>query len=106
LIPVSETPSATVIDPQSEIFRQIDASSDRFVEQLRAVCRQPSVSAQNLGLDETSELVGRLLKDIGFTVEQFSPSKGPPVIFAELPSKTGRRTVSYTHLTLPTICSV
>src|SRR3989442_10723517 len=69
-----------------------------FVEKLRALCKQPSVSAQNLGLDETAELVGKLLQEFGFTVEEFSPSKGPPVVFAELRSKTGRRTlVFYNH---------
>jgi acetylornithine deacetylase/succinyl-diaminopimelate desuccinylase-like protein len=98
LIPVAKSPSTTVIDPQPEVFRQIDASSDKFVEQLRALCRQPSVSAQNLGLNETAELVSKFLKETGFTVEAFSPSNGPPVVFAELPSKTGRKTlVVYNH---------
>jgi len=95
---VARTPSATVVDRQSEIFHQIDASSDRFVEQLRVLCRQPSVSAQSLGLGETAELVSKFLKETGFTVEAFSPSKGPPIVFAELLSKNGRRTlVFYNH---------
>src|SRR5207245_289938 len=73
-------------------------SSEGFVEKLQTVCRQPSVSAQDLGLNETAELVSRFLKETSFTVEMFSPSKGPPVVFAELPSKIGRRTlVFYNH---------
>ena len=95
---MAKTSSETITDPQDRIFREIDSSSDMFVEKLRALCKQPSVSAQNLGLDETAELVGKFLKEFGFTVEEFSPSKGPPVVFAELRSKTGRRTlVFYNH---------
>jgi acetylornithine deacetylase/succinyl-diaminopimelate desuccinylase-like protein len=91
-------PSEAITQRKDEIFHEIDSSSERFVEQLQALCRQPSVSAQNLGLAETAELVSKFLKETGFTVEQFSPSKGPPVVFAELSSKTGRKTlVFYNH---------
>ena len=95
---MAKTSSETITDLQDRIFREIDSSTDMFVEKLRALCKQPSVSAQNLGLDETAELVGKLLQQFGFTVEEFSPSKGPRVVFAELASKTGRRTlVFYNH---------
>ncbi len=95
---MSKTPSETIIEPKDPVFHQIDASSQRFVEKLCELCRQPSVSAQNLGLVETAELVRKFLAETGFTVELFSPSKGPPVVFAELPSKIGRRTlVFYNH---------
>src|SRR6267143_774676 len=95
---MAKAPNEVITESPHEVFHQIDTSSDKFVEQLRALCKQPSVSAQNLGLDETAELVGKLLQEFGFTVEEFSPSKGPPVVFAELRSKTGRRTlVFYNH---------
>jgi acetylornithine deacetylase/succinyl-diaminopimelate desuccinylase-like protein len=98
MIPVSKTPSETITERKDEIFHQIDSSSNKYVEQLQILCRQPSVSALNQGLVETAELVSKFLKETGFTVEQFSPSKGPPVVFAELASKTGRRTlVFYNH---------
>jgi len=83
---------------QSDIFTSIDRSKDGFVEMLRTLCQQPSVSAQNLGLKETAELVGNLLKVTGFTVEFFSPSQGPPIIFGEIHSKRGGRTLLvYNH---------
>src|SRR5438094_7487746 len=95
---MAKAPNEVITELHNEIFQQIDASSDGFVEQLRALCRQPSVSAQSLGFGETAELVSKFLKETGFTVEVFSPSKGPPIVFAELPSKTGRRTlVFYNH---------
>src|SRR5712664_3875182 len=75
---MAKAPNEVITESPHEVFHQIDSSSDKFVEQLRALCRQPSVSAQNLGLNETAELVSRLFQDAGFTVEAFSPSKNPP----------------------------
>jgi len=98
MIPLAKNPSETLTERKDEIFSEIDKSSNRFVEKLQSLCRQPSVSAQNLGLEETAELVSRLLKENGFTVEAFSPSGGPPVVFGELASKSGRRTlILYNH---------
>src|SRR5438445_10984340 len=93
MIPVAKTPSETITEQKDEILNQIDSSSNKFVEQLQALCRQPSVSAQNQGLIETAELVSKLLKETGLIMEQFSPSKGTPIILAELASKTGRKTL-------------
>lgn len=98
LITVSKTPTEIVTERKSEIFSEIDTSSGRFVEKLRVLCRQPSVSAQNIGLTETADLVGSFLRELGFSVEQFSPSKGPQVVFGELRSRAGKKTlVMYNH---------
>jgi acetylornithine deacetylase/succinyl-diaminopimelate desuccinylase-like protein len=98
MIPVAKTPVGALTQQKDAVFHEIENISGQFVEKLQALCRQPSVSAQNLGLNETAELVSGFLKETGFTVELFSPSKGPPVVFAELPSKTGRKTlVVYNH---------
>jgi len=83
---------------QSEVSAYIDQNKDEYVEKLRTLCQQPSVSAQNLGLTDAAELVKRFLKETGFTVESFSPSQGPPVVFAELLSKRGGKTLLvYNH---------
>jgi len=84
--------------PQSEVFDWIDRNKDEYVEKLRTLCRQPSVSAQNLGLAETADLVEKFLSETGFTVEKFSPTKGPPVVYGELHSKAGGKTLLiYNH---------
>lgn len=89
---------AETLAQQSDVFGYIERDADVFVEQLRTLCRQPSVSAQNLGLDEAAQLVRKLLLDTGFQVELFHPSKGPPVVFGELQSKRGGKTlVLYNH---------
>jgi acetylornithine deacetylase/succinyl-diaminopimelate desuccinylase-like protein len=68
------------------------------VEKLRSLCQQPSVSAQNLGTTEAASLVETLLREVGFKVESFKPSQGPPIIFGELLSKRGGKTLLvYNH---------
>src|SRR2546425_10733670 len=89
---------STTVAQQNDVFGYIERDADVFVEQLRKLCRQPSVSAQNLGLDEAAQLVQKLLSGTGFENELFHPTKGPAVIFAELKSKTGGKTlVLYNH---------
>jgi len=83
---------------QNDLLEFIERNKDRFVEQLRTLCRQPSVSAQNSGLSETAEIVKGFLSESGFSVELFSPTKGPPVVFAEQSSKLGAKTLLiYNH---------
>src|SRR2546421_6025006 len=95
---MAKAPNEVITELHHEIFQQLDCSRARVVEQILVLCRHPSVSAQCLELSEIAELVSKFLKETAFTVEVFSPSKGPPIVFAELPSKTGRRTlVFYNH---------
>ena len=83
---------------QNDLLEFIERNKDRFVEQLRTLCRQPSVSAQNSGLSETAEIVKGFLSESGFSVELFSPTKGPPVVFAEQSSKPSAKTLLiYNH---------
>jgi acetylornithine deacetylase/succinyl-diaminopimelate desuccinylase-like protein len=83
---------------QKDISEYIEHSKDQYVEKLRILCQQPSVSAQNLGMTEAASLVEKFLKEAGFRVESFSLTNGPPVLFGELLSKRGGRTLLvYNH---------
>ncbi len=83
---------------QNSTSELIDLNKDQFVEKLRTLCQQPSVSAQNLGMTEAAELVGKLLKAAGFVVESYVPAHAPPVVFGELLSKRGSKTLLvYNH---------
>ena len=46
----------------SNLYKYVDDNKDRFVEDLQAVIRQPSVSAQNLGVRECGELIVSMMK--------------------------------------------
>jgi acetylornithine deacetylase/succinyl-diaminopimelate desuccinylase-like protein len=56
------TSSAVERTELEPVFAYIDQHAEPFAERLRDLCRQPSVSAQNLGLEATFETVQAILQ--------------------------------------------
>src|SRR5215211_1800944 len=78
-------------------FDYIDAHRDEFVERLRTLCRQPSVSAQNLGLLETADMVERLARAVGAETQRIELDGGPPIVYGRLASSNPRTLQLYDH---------
>jgi acetylornithine deacetylase/succinyl-diaminopimelate desuccinylase-like protein len=68
----------------SPILAQIDKHHDEAVERLQEWIRQPSIAAENKGVDEGCELTMRFLRDAGFGQVTKIPTDGQPGIFATL----------------------
>lgn len=62
----------------------VEDNAERFIEELKEFCRQPSISTQNVGLEEMAELVRARLERLGAEVRLMPVDGGPPVVFAEL----------------------
>ena len=73
-----------------QIFRWIDAHQDEFVKDLQRLVRQPSISAQNIGLRECASLVCEIMHEDGLPAQQFELSGGPPIVMGELQSKRNK----------------
>ncbi|MCW4021474.1 MAG: hypothetical protein NWF14_09665 [Candidatus Bathyarchaeota archaeon] len=58
-----------------ELMRYIDSNTEKFVDALRILCRQPSISAQNKGIDGCVD------------VKVVPVKNGNPVVFGELKNK-------------------
>ncbi len=80
----------------NEIDAYIEEHLDDFVAEMIRLCRQPSVSAQNLGLEETARLVARMLEERGFHTETL-PTDGAPVVYGEAPGRADRTLLFYNH---------
>lgn len=80
-----------------ELFNAyIEDNAERFIEELKEFCRQPSISTQNVGLEEMAELVRARLERLGAEVRLMPVDDGPVVVFAELGQ--GERTLLiYNH---------
>jgi acetylornithine deacetylase/succinyl-diaminopimelate desuccinylase-like protein len=79
------------------VFEYVDEHADEFVERLRVLCRQPSISAQQVGLRETADMVEAMARSVGAETEQIELRDGPPIIYGRLPG-TGPRTLQlYDH---------
>ena len=66
------------------------------VDELSRLLAQPSVAAQNLGIEECAELVAGALKARGFSVS-IMPTGGSPVVFGERKGQGDATLISYNH---------
>jgi acetylornithine deacetylase/succinyl-diaminopimelate desuccinylase-like protein len=66
----------------SQIDSYLENHLDENLVELSRLCAQPSVGAQNWGLEECSLLVAGMLRQRGFEVE-ILPTGGAPVVYAE-----------------------
>ncbi len=74
----------------------LDAHLDESLAELSKLVAQPSVGAQNLGMEACAALVARMLKKRGFATEVV-PTGGAPVVFAERKGRSGRTLLFYNH---------
>lgn len=74
----------------------LDGHLEESIAELSQFCAQPSVAAQNWGLEECATLVGQMLKARGFDV-QILPTGGAPVVYAERKGRSGKTLLFYNH---------
>lgn len=84
------------MDDYTKIKDYLEANLDSSLAELSQLCAQPSVAAQNLGMQECAELVGEMLKKRDFTVE-IMPTDGAPVVYAERKGKLDKTLMFYNH---------
>lgn len=80
----------------SAIKQYLNENLESSLNELAMLCAQPSVAAQNLGMQECATLVGDMLRKRGFHVE-ILPTGGPPVVFAEREGTTDKSLLFYNH---------
>jgi acetylornithine deacetylase/succinyl-diaminopimelate desuccinylase-like protein len=66
------------------IFAQIEKRHDEAIARLQEWIRQPSIAAENRGVNEGCELTMRLFREAGFDQVTKIPTDGQPGIFATL----------------------
>jgi len=66
------------------IWAEIEKRHDEAIQRLQQWIRQPSIAAENRGLNEGCHLTMQMLRDAGFQQVTKIPSEGQPGIFATL----------------------
>ncbi|MHA3977056.1 M20/M25/M40 family metallo-hydrolase [Halovulum sp. GXIMD14794] len=85
-------------DRMQEIYDYIDAHADEFVADLQRFVRQPSISAQGIGLEECAALVQDMMHADGLPADLHALPEGPPVVFGELKSPSSKKSLlCYSH---------
>jgi acetylornithine deacetylase/succinyl-diaminopimelate desuccinylase-like protein len=78
----------------SEIDTYLESNLDESISELSRLAAQPSVAAQNWGLEETAQLVAELLYQRKFNVEILE-TEGAPVVVAERSGINSDRTLLF-----------
>lgn len=78
------SPARADVNDLRAIRTQIEKRHDETVRRLQEWIRQPSIAAENRGVNEGCDLTMRLFRDAGFTDVKKMPSDGQPGILATL----------------------
>ncbi len=80
----------------TQIDGYLDQHLEESISELSRLCAQPSVAAQNWGVEECAALVVQMLEKRGFTTQLFQTG-GSPVVFAEKKGKSNKTLLFYDH---------
>lgn len=76
-----------------EVYSHVERNSESFVEGLKELLAQPSISTLGVGMSEMASLVGRLLEDVGLRTRTLRCDGAYPFVFGESPHMEGKPTV-------------
>src|SRR3954451_17894816 len=76
-----------------DVYQYIDDHRAEYLALVQRLCQQPSISAQNIGIQETAEMVKGMLEQIGAKAEIVPIEGGNPVVYGEVGN--GKRTLSF-----------
>ena len=71
----------TVLD---DVFDYIEAHKDDFLEELRPLLEQKSISTRGEGVCECAEMLAQMLRGYGLSNVQIFPTGGSPIVFGEI----------------------
>ena len=77
------------------VLAQVEKRHDEAVKRLQEWIRQPSIAAENRGMNEGCELMIRFLKDAGSGRAEKVPTDGQPGVFATLDAGAPRTLALY-----------
>ena len=81
-----------------QVYEYIDNHWTDAVEDLKRLLRQPSISAQDVGMSETVQLTSQLLKEYDIETQILPvPNNGYPVIYGEIKGESSTTLLFYNH---------
>ena len=80
-----------------QVYEYIEANWLDAIEDLKRFCAQPSISAQQVGMEETAALTAELLQEYGVDPQILPTTEGPPVVYGELQGDSPFTLLFYNH---------
>ena len=85
----------TYLENHQAVYDYIDANIDEHLAAIQRWLRQPSISAQNVGIREMAELVRQDLEDMGFAEAEIVPTDGHPGVWGYYDAGADKTLVVY-----------
>ncbi len=79
------------------LYHHIDSHKQEYVEDLARLCRQPSISAQQVGLEQMAALCAQTMATYGLKTELWPVPGGPPVVYGECAGRSPTTLLMYHH---------
>jgi len=81
--------------PNDEIYREIERRHAESIERLQAWIRQPSIAAEDNGMEDGCRLIQQMLREAGFQSAERIATDGQPGVFAKLDAGAPRTIAMY-----------
>lgn len=81
----------------SDVFGDIEQNLTRYLQELKDACRQPSISAQGVGLAEMASLLQERMEAARIATRQIRTEGGVPVLYGEVKGASPRTLLFYNH---------
>ncbi len=75
----------------------MDEDAGRARELLERLCRQPSMAAEGVGIDEMAGLTDTLLREAGFATRRLAVVDAPPIVYGEQRGRAPFTLLLYNH---------
>jgi acetylornithine deacetylase/succinyl-diaminopimelate desuccinylase-like protein len=82
---------------RAELEAYVESHAGEGQSLVELLCRQPSIAAQNLGLEEAADLVQSLLDGAGFATQQLRVEGAPPAVYGEQRGRSPFSLLLYNH---------
>lgn len=79
-----------------KVYEYIEANKDKYIEWLIDVCKQPSVSTQNIGMTEMAKMVKEYVEKTTSDVE-YVETDGYPIVYGEIRNGNKKTLSFYNH---------
>ena len=78
------------------VLKKIDENANKAIDAAKKICSIPTVAAKGQGIEETANLVQKMLEDAGLSSERYE-TQGAPVITGHLDVGAKRTLLFYDH---------
>jgi len=85
------------VDRERAAWRHADERLDAYIEELRRLCRIPSVSAEGRHMEEAAECVAAMMRESGLQARLLPAGDGFPAVYGEIEGDSDKTLLFYDH---------